>query len=68
MWRGKCVNHKHRIVPPVLVAADQFFIKTPNLLQECYTPVCKRTAHVDKPSSRGTKHSEGQRKRSWRSD
>ncbi|CAH3188616.1 unnamed protein product, partial [Porites lobata] len=30
--------------------------------------VCKRTAHVDKPSSRGTKHSEGQRKRSWRSD
>ena len=37
-------------------------------VQECYTPVCKRTAHVDKPSSRGTKHSEGQRKRSWRSD
>ena len=31
-------------------------------VQECYTPVCKRTAHVDKPSSRGTKHSEGQRK------
>ena len=30
---SKCVNHKHRIVPPVLVAVDQFFIKTPNLLQ-----------------------------------